>query len=133
LLGQLFIGIDLSEVSPVIRIRTSTITILLIHSSADAVIPFSHARQLQEALANNTSAEFWFNEGFAHGELGSDYPRREFFQQTFIVSHRRLPHQARVAMPQPSIGSRDASVDIHVGLVSSNSMLERRNQRVCLD
>jgi dipeptidyl aminopeptidase/acylaminoacyl peptidase len=74
--AKLFIGIDLAEVSPLISIRTSTIPILLIHSSADAVIPFSHARQLQEALANNASAEFWFNEGFAHGELGSDYQTR---------------------------------------------------------
>jgi dipeptidyl aminopeptidase/acylaminoacyl peptidase len=74
--AKLFLGINLSEVSPVESARTATIPILLIHSSADAVIPFSHARQLQEALANNASAEFWFNEGFAHGQLHSDYETR---------------------------------------------------------
>ena len=74
--AKLFLGIDLRKVSPVQSIRTATVPILLIHSSADAVIPFSHARQLQEALANNSSAEFWFNEGFAHGQLGSDYQTR---------------------------------------------------------
>jgi uncharacterized protein len=74
--AKLFLGIDLRKVSPVQSIRNTTVPILLIHSSADAVIPFSHARQLQEALANNATAEFWFNEGFAHGQLGSDYQTR---------------------------------------------------------
>jgi len=74
--AKLFLGIDIREVSPVESVRTTTVPIFLIHSSADAVIPFSHARQLQEALANNASAEFWFNEGFAHGQLGSDYQTR---------------------------------------------------------
>jgi dipeptidyl aminopeptidase/acylaminoacyl peptidase len=74
--AKLFLGIDLKQVSPVESVRASTIPILLIHSSADAVIPFSHARQLQEALAENANAEFWFNEEFAHGQLGSDYQTR---------------------------------------------------------
>jgi len=79
--AKLFLGIDVSEVSPADRIRNTTIPILLIHSSADAVIPFSHARRLQQALAKNPRAEFWFNEQFAHGELASDYRTRirDFF------------------------------------------------------
>jgi len=40
------------------------------------VIPFSHAQSLQEALAKNSSAEFWFNDGGAHGQLASDYQSR---------------------------------------------------------
>jgi dipeptidyl aminopeptidase/acylaminoacyl peptidase len=81
--AKIFLGIDLREVSPAERIRTSTLPILLIHSSADAVIPFAHAHELQQALANNPRAEFWFNQEFAHGQLASDYRARvtTFFQR----------------------------------------------------
>ena len=74
--ANLFLGIDLRDVSPAERVRNATIPILLIHSSTDAVIPFSHAQSLREALANNSRAEFWFKEGFVHGQLGSDYQSR---------------------------------------------------------
>ncbi len=79
--AKLFLGIDLREASPADRIRNTTVPILLIHSSADAVIPFSHARILQQALAKNPNAEFWFHEEFAHGQLASGYRTRirEFF------------------------------------------------------
>ncbi|HEX9273691.1 MAG TPA: alpha/beta fold hydrolase [Candidatus Binatia bacterium] len=79
--AKLFLGIDVREASPADRIRNTTRPILLIHSSADAVIPFSHARLLQQALAKNPNAEFWFNEQFAHGQFASDYRTRikEFF------------------------------------------------------
>ena len=79
--ARLFLGIDVREASPADRIRNTTLPILLIHSSADAVIPFSHARLLQQALAKNPNAEFWFNEQFAHGQFASDYRTRikEFF------------------------------------------------------
>ena len=79
--AKLFLGIDVMEASPADRIRNTTLPILLIHSSADAVIPFSHARLLQQALAKNPNAEFWFNEQFAHGQFASDYRTRikEFF------------------------------------------------------
>jgi len=71
--AKLFLGIDLRDVSPVRAVRGTKIPILLIHSSADAVIPFAHAESLKEALADNPRAEFWFKDGFAHGQLGSDY------------------------------------------------------------
>ena len=74
--AKLFLGIDVTEASPADRIRNTKIPILLIHSSADAVIPFSHARSLQQALAKNPNAEFWFHEQFAHGQLASDYKNR---------------------------------------------------------
>jgi dipeptidyl aminopeptidase/acylaminoacyl peptidase len=74
--AKLFLGIDLGKVSPLESVRNAKVPILLIHSSADAVIPFSHARQLQEAMAHHPGAEFWFNEGFAHGQLHSDYETR---------------------------------------------------------
>ena len=79
--AKIFLGVDLRDASPADRIRNTKIPILLIHSSADSVIPFSHARLLQQALANNPNAEFWFHEDFAHGQLASDYRTRikEFF------------------------------------------------------
>src|SRR4030095_9047576 len=79
--AKIFLGIDLREASPVDRIRDTTVPILLIHSSADAVIPFSHARLLQQALAKNPNAEFLFHEQSAHGQLASDYRTRikDFF------------------------------------------------------
>jgi len=74
--AKIFLGIDVRDASPAQRIRHSTIPILLIHSSDDAVIPFSHAQSLQQALAKNPHAEFWFHGGFGHGELGTDYQSR---------------------------------------------------------
>ena len=46
--AKLFLGIDLSDVSPAERVRNTSLPILLIHSSADAVIPFAHAHELQQ-------------------------------------------------------------------------------------
>ena len=79
--AKLFLGIDLRDVSPAERVRDTTIPILLIHSSADDVIPFSHGQSLRQALAKNPSAEFWFTAGIVHGQLGSDYQSRvrDFF------------------------------------------------------
>ena len=74
--AKLFLGIDLRDASPAERIRSSAIPILITHSSADAVIPFSQAKSLQQALVNNSRAEFWFSEEFAHGQLHGDYQTR---------------------------------------------------------
>ena len=74
--AKLVLGIDLRDASPAERIRNSAIPILITHSSADAVIPFSQAKSLQQALGNNPRAEFWFSEEFAHGQLDADYQSR---------------------------------------------------------
>lgn len=74
--AKLLLGIDLRDVSPAARIRNSAIPILITHSSADAVIPFSQAKSLQEALVNNPRAEFWFSEKSGHGQLDVDYQSR---------------------------------------------------------
>ena len=74
--AKLFLGIDLRDASPAEKIRKSAIPILITHSSADAVIPFSHAKSLEQALVNNPRAEFWFSEESAHGQLHSDYQSR---------------------------------------------------------
>ncbi len=81
--AKLFLDIDLSNVSPAQRVRNTSIPILLIHSPADAVIPFSHGQSLQQALAKNPRAEIWIREGIAHGQLASDYETRirNFFRR----------------------------------------------------
>ncbi len=81
--AKIFLGIDLRNISPVKAVQNTTIPILLIHSSTDAVIPFSHARLLQKALEDNPRAEFWFHTGLAHGQLDSEYQKRlgDFFQR----------------------------------------------------
>lgn len=81
--AKLFLGIDVRDVSPAEKIRNTTVPILITHSSSDAVIPFSQAKTLQGALINNPRAEFWFNDEFAHGQMGSDYQSRvrNFFQK----------------------------------------------------
>jgi fermentation-respiration switch protein FrsA (DUF1100 family) len=81
--AKIFLGIDLRDVSPAKAVQSTAIPLLLIHSSTDAVIPFSHAQFLQKALRGNPRAEFWFESGFAHGELGTEYQKRvtDFFQR----------------------------------------------------
>ena len=81
--AKLFLGIDLRDASPAEKIRNSAIPILITHSSSDSVVPFSQAQLLQQALANNPHAEFWFTSGFAHGQLDAEYKNRlqNFFRK----------------------------------------------------
>lgn len=81
--AKIILGIDIRSDSPLQSVRESTVPILLIHSSADTVIPFRHAQLLREALADNPQAEFWFKEGYAHGQLGTEYQNRlrDFFDK----------------------------------------------------
>jgi hypothetical protein len=58
----------------------------LIHSAADEVIPFSHGQVLRQALAKNPNAEFWFETGNIHGQLGADYQGRV---KNFFLKHMR--------------------------------------------
>ena len=84
--AKLFLGIDLSDVSPAERVRNSSIPILLIHLVGQRRDPLSHARSLQAALKNNPRAEFWFHEGFAHGQFAADYQSRvgNFFHKNLL-------------------------------------------------
>ena len=80
---KVFFGISLYDVSPVQSARQLQIPVLLIHSTTDRVIPFSHAQLLKEALKNNPKAEFWFQENLSHGQFGSEYQQRiqDFFDR----------------------------------------------------
>jgi dipeptidyl aminopeptidase/acylaminoacyl peptidase len=81
--ARLFLGVDITRVSPAERAKDLTIPILLIHSKNDDVIPFSHALLIQESLKSNLRAEFWFEENLAHGQFGEEYEKRieEFFEK----------------------------------------------------
>lgn len=81
--ARLILGIDTRAVSPVQAVQNSTTPLLLIHSSSDDVVPFSHALLLQEALKNNPRAEFWHYDGAGHGQLQTEYRQRvaDFFRK----------------------------------------------------
>ena len=81
--GKLFLGIDTKKVSPVEAAEKLNIPVLIIHSTNDEVIPFSHALLIKEALKDNPRAEFWFQENLFHGQLGEDYQKKieEFFEK----------------------------------------------------
>lgn len=81
--AKIFLGIDIRDVSPEKAVRDTTIPLLLIHSVADDVIPFSHAQLLQRALERNPRAEFWFRTRLSHGDLGHEYQKRigDFFHR----------------------------------------------------
>ena len=80
---KIFLGISIDEVSPAKKVMGMKTPVLLIHSLSDMVIPFSHALLLKEALKDNPSAEFWFQEEIRHGEFQKEYEVRirEFFQK----------------------------------------------------
>jgi len=80
---KIFLGISIDEISPAEKVMGMKTPILLIHSSDDKVIPFSHALLLKEALKDNPSAEFWFPDEIRHGEFQEEYKTRvgEFFQK----------------------------------------------------
>lgn len=79
--GDMILGTNIKEESPLEAAKKITIPVLLIHSTDDQVIPFSHAEMLKDALGGNQQAEFWFKKGFLHGEFSPQYEARvlDFF------------------------------------------------------
>lgn len=74
--ARLLLGGDLTRPSPVTAAGTLAVPVLLIHSRADEQISFRHAERLQQALAGNPGAEFYFLERGRHGELPPDFEAR---------------------------------------------------------
>jgi len=81
--GRMFLGINAKEVSPAGSAETLEIPVLIIHSKNDNVIPFKNAVLIQEALKNNPTAEFWFQENLFHGQLDGRYRENieDFFER----------------------------------------------------
>lgn len=81
--AKIFLGIDIEKISPVESAKDLTIPVLVVHSTNDNVIPFSHALLIKKALRNNPRAEFWFSENLFHGQLSEEYQKRigDFFKR----------------------------------------------------
>lgn len=81
--AKIFLNINTRDISPMASAQKLTIPILLIHSKNDNVIPFKNALLLQDALNNNDRAEFWFEDGLSHGQLGQQYRQKieDFFKR----------------------------------------------------
>jgi pimeloyl-ACP methyl ester carboxylesterase len=79
--SRLFLGHDVTTLSPERAAAALTIPVLLIASRQDEQIPFSHAERLQRALSPNTRAEVVFTDRGHHGELPDGFAARlaEFF------------------------------------------------------
>jgi pimeloyl-ACP methyl ester carboxylesterase len=81
--GRLAFGADISRPTPLEAARRVTIPVLLIASRDDEQISFTHAERLREALAANRLADFEWEVGGRHGQLGPSIERRlvEFFRR----------------------------------------------------
>jgi len=79
--SRLFLGHDVTALSPERAAAALTIPVLLIASRQDEQIPFSHAERLQRALAANTRTEVVFTARGRHGEMSDGFAARlaEFF------------------------------------------------------
>lgn len=88
--AKIFLGIDLKKISPAESAKTLAISVLVVHSKNDEVIPFKNALLIQESLKNNSKAEFWFSVnggppskdgqgasgGEMHGQFGKTYQEK---------------------------------------------------------
>jgi len=77
----LFLGHDITAVSPERAAAALSIPVLLVASREDEQIPFAHAERLRRALAGNARTEVVFMERGRHGELppGFDARLAQFF------------------------------------------------------
>jgi dipeptidyl aminopeptidase/acylaminoacyl peptidase len=67
--ANIFLNININNVSPLDSIKKLRIPILLIHSKIDSVVPFSHALLLQKTAHNNPKVQILFSDQLHHGEL----------------------------------------------------------------
>ena len=79
--ARLFLGHDVTALSPERAAAALTIPVLLIASRQDEQIPFAHAERLRRALARNARAEAVFTDRGHHGELPDGFDARlaQFF------------------------------------------------------
>jgi pimeloyl-ACP methyl ester carboxylesterase len=77
----LFLGHDITAVSPERAAATLSIPVLIVASREDEQIPFEHAERLQRALARNARAQLVLMDRGRHGELPPGFEARltEFF------------------------------------------------------
>jgi pimeloyl-ACP methyl ester carboxylesterase len=77
----LFLGHDITAVSPERAAATLSIPVLIVASREDEQIPFEHAERLQRALARNARAQLVVMDRGRHGALPAGFEARlaEFF------------------------------------------------------
>ena len=77
----LFLGHDITAVSPERAAATLSVPVLIVHSREDEQIPFAHAERLRRALARNARAELVVMDRGRHGALPAGFEARlaEFF------------------------------------------------------
>lgn len=79
--AYVFFGEDIKNVSPADAMMTYEKPVYIIHPQNDQVIPLSHGKQIEDALADNPHAQFWYPDG-VHGFVPpSEHTQRvkEFF------------------------------------------------------
>jgi len=74
---------SVTKISPYNAIRNLKIPVLIAHNKKDKIIPFSHAKQLEEAVSANLRAEFYFSETGSHTKIPDDFliKLKSFFER----------------------------------------------------
>jgi fermentation-respiration switch protein FrsA (DUF1100 family) len=90
-MGKLFYGIDLAATKPVEAIsHLGDRPLLLIHGTEDALVPVSHAYELQKADEGNPNLQFWVVEGAGHTGIYDKAPQ-EYMQRLLAFYDKYLP------------------------------------------
>jgi pimeloyl-ACP methyl ester carboxylesterase len=87
LMSKIFLGLDVSAVSPQKAVVGTEIPVLLMHSRQDTVIPFKNAELLAHALSDNQQAEFLFTDSGVHGSGSEMFSGKmaDFFRRHLLV------------------------------------------------
>jgi fermentation-respiration switch protein FrsA (DUF1100 family) len=91
LMGKLLYGIDLAATNPVASLpRLGDRPLFLIHGTEDALVPVSHAYELQKATQSNPNLQFWVVDGAAHTGIYDKHPQ-EYIQRLLAFYDKYLP------------------------------------------
>ncbi len=91
LMGKLLYGLDLTETKPVQSVpKLNDRPLFLIHGTEDALVPVSHAYELQKAASGNPNLEFWVQEGATHTGI-YDAASEEYMQRLLAFYDKHLP------------------------------------------
>ncbi len=91
LMGRVLYGLDLTNTKPVESLpRLNDRPLFLIHGTEDALVPVSHAYDLQKAAAGNPNLEFWVLEGAPHTGIYARAPE-EYMQRLIAFYDKHMP------------------------------------------
>ncbi|HEX8220708.1 MAG TPA: alpha/beta hydrolase [Chloroflexia bacterium] len=91
LMGKLFYGIDLAATKPVESLpRLGDRPLFIIHGTEDALVPVSHAYELQKAGEGDPNLQFWVVEGAGHTGIYDKAPG-EYLQRLLAFYDKYLP------------------------------------------